>query len=91
QKVDKIKQKFILLKADDNIRESYIFGYEKDNPSDEFLRTQIFGMYSHTYQQQETLYTRNLKNSKEFFKERLAVLSLEDITALYKKLTQKFK
>ena len=48
-------------------------------------------MYSHTYQQQETLYTRNLKNAKEFFKERLAVLSLEDKTALYKKLTQKFK
>jgi len=91
QSVDKIKQKFILLKADDNIRESYIFGYEKDNPSDEFLRTKIFGMYSHTYQQQETLYTRNLKNAKEFFKERLAVLSLEDKTALYKKLTQKFK
>lgn len=91
QSIEKIKEKFILNKADDRIRESYIFGYERDNPSDEFLRTKIFGMYSHTNQQQETLYTRNLLTAKEFFKSKLAELSLDEISVLYKKITQKFK
>jgi len=91
QSIENILKKFILFKADDGIRESYIFGYEKDNPSDEYLRTRIFGMHSHSNQQQETLYTRNLMNAKNYFKEQLANLSLDEISILYKKVTQKFK
>ena len=91
QSIENILKKFILFKADDGIRESYIFGYEKDNPSDEYLRTRIFGMHSHSNQQQETLYTRNLMNAKKYFKEQLANLSLDEISVLYKKVTQKFK
>lgn len=86
-----IQNKFILSKASDGIRESYIFGYEKDNPSDEFLRTRIFGMHSHSDQQMETLYTRNLRNAKAFFKKKLSKLSQDDIASIYKKLTQKFR
>jgi len=91
QAINNIQKKFILFKADDDIRESYIFGYEKDNPSDEYLRTQIFGVYSHTDQQQETLYTRNLSTAKQFFQDKLAQMELKQIAALYKKLTQKLK
>jgi len=91
QSKENILKKFILFKADDGIRESYIFGYEKDNPSDEFLKTRIFGMHSHSNQQQETLYTRNLMNAKNYFKDKLSSLSLDDISLLYKKLTQKLK
>lgn len=91
QTVDKIKEKFVQKKPVDGIRESYIFGYEKDNPSDEFLRTKIFGFQSHTNQLQETLYTRNLFNAKKFFKEKLEELSFEEMTILYKKLTQKLR
>ena len=91
QAISSILKKFILFKADDDIRESYIFGYEKDNPSDEYLRTRVFGMHSHSDQQQETLYTRNLSTAKQFFLEKLADLELEQVAAFYKKLTQKFK
>lgn len=91
QSIESILKKFILFKADDGIRESYIFGYEKDNPSDEYLRTRIFGMHSHSNQQQETLYTRNLQNAKQYFKDQLSKLPLEEIETLYKKVTQKFK
>ena len=48
-------------------------------------------MHSHSNQQQETLYTRNLLNAKEHFKEHLSKLSLEEKSAIYKKVTQKFK
>ncbi|MGQ7275355.1 DUF262 domain-containing protein [Marinobacter sp. V034] len=91
QSIDTILKKFILLKADDKIRESFIFGYEKDNPSDEFLRTRIFGMHSHSDQQQETLYTRNLLNAKHYFKQKLSGLSFEEVVVLFKKVTQRFK
>lgn len=91
QSKENILKKFILFKADDDIRESYIFGYEKDNPSDEFLKTRIFGMHSHSNLQQETLYTRNLMNAKCYFKRQLEQLTLDEISQVYKKLTQKFK
>ncbi|NUF37568.1 DUF262 domain-containing protein [Acinetobacter lactucae] len=91
QSVEKLKEKFVQIKPTDGIRESYIFGYEKDNPSDEFLRTKIFGFQSYTNQLQETLYTRNLFNAKKFFKEKLEELSFEEVTVLYKKLTQKLR
>ncbi|WP_302848205.1 DUF262 domain-containing protein [Marinobacter sp. AC-23] len=91
QSIENIRKKFILFKADDGIRESYIFGYEKDNPSDEFLRTRIFGMHSSSNQKMETLYTRNLIEAKKFFTEKLSQLPLLEISTLYKKATQKFK
>ena len=91
QSIEDIRKKFILYKAGDGIRKSYIFGYEKDNPSDEYLRTHIFGMYSHSNQQKKTLYTRNLLDAKKYFKEQLSKLELEEIGVLYKKVTQKFK
>jgi uncharacterized protein with ParB-like and HNH nuclease domain len=41
-----IRKKFIYDSKDDGISRSYIFGYEKDNPSYEFLKTKIFGEIS---------------------------------------------
>ena len=37
-----IQRKFIFDSKDNGISRSYIFGYEKDNPSYEFLKTKIF-------------------------------------------------
>lgn len=91
QSVENIQKKYILFPADDGQRRSFIFGYEKDNPSDEFLKTRIFGVYSHSNQHQETLYTQNLLFAKSYFKERLEKLSVDEIARLYKKLTQKLK
>ncbi|WP_163931402.1 DUF262 domain-containing protein [Paraferrimonas sp. SM1919] len=91
QSVDTIRKQYILHRSDGGLRESFIFGYEKDNPSDEYLKTQIFGVHSHSNQHQETLYTQNLLRAKSYFKEKLSQLDNDEIALIYKKLTQKFK
>lgn len=91
QTVDEIKQKYVLHSATTGIRKSFLFGYEKDNPSDEFLRTNIFLEHSPSNNDEQTFYTRNLLKAKLFFKEKLATLSPNEIADIFKKLTQKFK
>lgn len=71
---------------------TYLFGYEVDNPSADYLRYKIFGEpYSGTVN--ETYYTKNLKFAKKFFSENLAVLykseGMDGINSLYSKLTLK--
>ena len=48
---------------------SYIFGYEKDNPSDEYFKTKILEQKSSTADKvpEQTIYTANLKFAKKFF------------------------
>ncbi|HDY7661995.1 TPA: DUF262 domain-containing protein [Vibrio vulnificus] len=91
QSIESIKKQYVLFAADDGQRQSFLFGYEKDNPSDEYLKTKIFGEHSHSNDFKETLYTQNLLNAKNYFKSKLSVLTVEEITILYKKLTQRFK
>ncbi|PMM07175.1 hypothetical protein BCT62_18335 [Vibrio splendidus] len=91
QSLDSICKQYILFKADDGQRESFIFGYEKDNPSDEYLKTTIFGEHSHSNLHQETLYTQNLLAAKSYFKDQLDQLEPDDIALIFKKLTQKLK
>lgn len=69
---------------------TYLFGYEVDNPSADYLRYKIFGEpYSGTVN--ETYYTKNLKFAKSFFRENLTALyeneRIEGINNLYLKLT----
>ena len=71
---------------------TYLFSYENDNPSAEYLRYKIFGEeFSGTIA--ETYYTKNLKFAKQFFADNLAALykdnenGIEAIDKLYKKLT----
>lgn len=71
---------------------TYLFGYEVDNPSADYLRYKIFGEpYSGTVN--ETYYTKNLKFAKSFFRENLTALyeneRIEGINKLYLKLTLK--
>ncbi|SEK85663.1 Protein of unknown function [Colwellia chukchiensis] len=91
QSLETIRKQYIINRAEDGLRESFIFGYEKDNPSDEYLKTKVFGVHSHSNQYQETLYTQNLSKAKAFFKEKLSELTTDEIAVIYKKLTQKFK
>lgn len=66
--ISDIRKKFIFDSKDQGISRSYIFGYEKDNPSYEYLKTEFFLENSETRsQKQETIYTQNLKNAKSFF------------------------
>ena len=45
-KISDIRKDFIFIQRSNSIIRSYIFGYEKDNPSYEFLKTKIFNEYS---------------------------------------------
>jgi uncharacterized protein with ParB-like and HNH nuclease domain len=42
------------------VSRSYLFGYERDNPSYEYLKTEILGQPSNSFQGTETVYTKNL-------------------------------
>ena len=86
-----IRQQYVLNIAPDSIRRSFLFGYEKDNPSDEFLRTQVFNEHSSSNHDEQTFYTRNLSDAKIFFKEKLSSMDLGATADIYSKLTQKFK
>lgn len=84
-----IRKKFIYDSKDDGISRSYIFGYEKDNPSHEFLKTRIFLETSdNSFSIQETIYTRNLENAKSFFLDKLKELEILEIENIYRKVTQ---
>ena len=87
-----IRREFIFLKKTGTILRSYVFGYEKDNPSYEFLKTRIFGETSSSNQNLETLYTHNLENAKQFFIDNLLAFKenerLDKLQSIYKKVTQ---
>jgi uncharacterized protein with ParB-like and HNH nuclease domain len=84
-----IRKKFIFDSKDKGISRSYMFGYETDNPSYEFLKTKIFLESSGSSETpQETIYTHNLEFAKKFFKERLEYLTLDEKENIYRKLTQ---
>lgn len=91
QSLGDIENHYILNKAKDGQHKSFLFGYEKDNPSYEFLKTKIFGTHSHSNLDQQTLYTRNLEAAKDYFKRKLTDANTDDTAILFKKLTQKFK
>lgn len=83
-----IQKKFIFDSKDGGISRSYIFGYEKDNPSYEYLKTKIFLEKSTSSLNEETVYTQNLEYAKNYFGEVVAKLSHDDLEVLYKKVTQ---
>lgn len=91
-KISDIKKDFIFIQRSNSLLRSYIFGYEKDNPSYEFLKTKIFNEISTSNQYQETLYTQNLENAKTFFRDNLHAFAEDERPAkleiLFKKVTR---
>ena len=75
-----------------NIITTYLFGYETDNPSDQYLRHRIFDE-PFSGEVSETYYTKNLQVAKDFFEENVDALykeeGLEGINNIYIKLTQR--
>lgn len=73
---------------------AYIFGYEKDNPSDKFFRKHILEIDEVEDDSEESTYTENLKNAKQFF-EKMVTLYLtqnnNNIQPLFNKVTCKLK
>ena len=73
---------------------AYLFGYEKDNPSFEFLRHRIFGE-PNSGTINETLYTHNLENAKLFFSQEIESFDktngFSETDKLFSKLLQNMK
>lgn len=84
-----IQKKYLFDSKGKGVSRSYIFGYEKDNPSYEYLKTEIFGESSPSDRREETVYTNNLLLAKDFFSKKLAPLSREEVEKIYTKATQK--
>ena len=88
-----IRSKYIFQKMPpENFITTYLFGYENDNPSAEYLKYEILGSrFSGTLK--ETYYTKNLKYAKDFFYKVISdyyeKFGVEKIGDLYTKLTQK--
>lgn len=68
---------------------AYLFGYEKDNPSYEYIKTQILAEPSNQYQGVETVYTGNLLFARDFFRKKLAGFDESQREDMFKRLTQR--
>ena len=87
-----IKEEYLVIeKPPQFIIKTYKFGYEVDNPSFKFLRHKILSE-PNSGTIQETFYTLNLENAKNFFKENIEnyfeKYGLLEIEVLFKKVTQ---
>lgn len=84
-----IRKKFIFESKGGGISRSYIFGYQKDNPSAEFLKTDIFLEASENHRPPEdTIYTNNLQVARDYFSEKLKGMALAEVEVFYTKVTQ---
>lgn len=91
QSINQIKNRYILFRVEDSQRKSFLFGYEKDNPSFSFLKHSIFDIQVCDNPEDDTLYTKNLMEAKKYFKQELSEMNANKIEIIFKKLTQKFK
>lgn len=81
-----------LYRSFNQIYKSFVFGYEKDNPSDEFFKTRILEQESSAADKYpETLYTANLMFAKEYFAEKLKNLSKGYKEEIFDKAVNKLK
>ncbi|CAM3896583.1 uncharacterized protein DUF1524 [Kerstersia gyiorum] len=87
--VDEVRKRFIFQTRDGGISRSYVFGYEKDNPSYEFLKTKIFKEQSNNHElPEDTIYTYNLQAARDFFDEKLSAMSFAELEEVYTKVSQ---
>lgn len=89
-----IKAKYICRKRPpEGFVITYLFGYENDNPSAEYLKHKIFGeKFGGTLK--ETYYTKNLLYAKLFFNKEISAFyeksGMDGLAELYRKLTLRF-
>lgn len=84
-----IIEKYLFETKGNQLSRSFIFGYEKDNPSYEYLKREIFLQEGNSdFNLERTAYTDNLSYAKLFFVERIAELSFEKREELFTKITQ---
>lgn len=87
--LEKIKDQYILQKYPSDTFNTYLFGYEADDPSANYLKYKIFNEPGGG-EVVETYYTQNLKYTKSFFVDALKEIykgdSIQGIERLYKKI-----
>ena len=88
---DEISRKYIYEYKDENRNRTYMYGYEIDNPSYEYLISQIYDEKIISFSSEnETIYTNNLGAAKKFFYDKLIKMTKEDLEVVYTKITQHF-
>lgn len=88
---DEISRKYVYEYQDENKNRTYMYGYEVDNPSYEYLITQIYDeKIIALNSDNETIYTNNLGKAKEFFRNKLKDMKKEELESVYTKITQHF-
>ena len=90
ESIKEITERYILRRRKKNYITTYLFGYETDNPSADYLKYKVFNEpFGGTVF--ETYYTKNLKYAKNFFADNLKAMfeneGIDAIERLYKKLT----
>lgn len=82
--------KYLYQKSGQN--KSFIFGYEKNNPSDNYFKTKILDQDGLLHEQiQETLYTSNLQYAKDYFSKKVKSLPKEKIASMFRKISIQLK
>ncbi len=76
-----------------NSFKSFLFGYEKDNPSDEFFKSKILNQnsFASSTVAEQTIYTINLQLAKDFFEKKISKLKKEEIEIIFRKVTNQLK
>ena len=93
--IAEIKSRYIVeYQKPQRILKAYKFGYEKDNPSFQFLRFKILGEEAGG-NIQETFYTLNLERAKKFFDEKVLELynnkGVRGLEILFSKLVNRLQ
>ena len=93
--LEEIKSRYIVeFKKPEKILKAYKFGYEKDNPSFDYLRYNILGEDA-PGDLTETFYTLNLEGAKNFFNQKLEDFykekGTEGLENLFKKLVNQLQ
>lgn len=82
-----ITEKFLYIKTRDKNLTGYLFGYEVDDPSDEYIKSKIFKQDTLSGTKPDTSYTNNIAACYKFFDSRNRELSHEEREIIFRKVT----
>lgn len=88
---DEISRKFVFEYQDKNKNRTYMYSYEHENPSYAYLISRIYDeKIISASAENETIYTNNLGEAKQFFYKKLIDMDIEQLEDVYTKITQHF-
>ena len=94
-KVDKEKRdcvkRYLHFKRQGGTIDEIVLGYEVDNPSHVYFKTKILGLTDTENCGNDTLYTRNLTNAKNFFAQKLKGYDKNQAGELFYKITKRLQ